>query len=81
MRTQNNAHWTRTKEGWLLIVTLLRHWETPGIGKGKGETYTAMVSKKGEHAQEKTVKLVSNIFKDRNSSDLKAYAVLVDGNT
>ena len=78
MAAFNEGQWTRTKEGWQIIVTVNRHWEAPKVGSGKGQSVQAKVVKRGEYAsrvQPSQLVLTSNVFSDRQTGLPKAFAV------
>ena len=77
MAAFNEAQWTRTKDGWQIIVTFNRHWEAPKVGSGKGGVVAAKVVKRGEYASRvkpSNLKLTSNVFTDRRTGLPKASA-------
>ena len=79
MVKKNWAQWTRTDNGWELLVRLVRHWEAPATGEGKGKGTVipnVVVTKKGKRDETKTVRLTSNVF--MRDSKVLAFAELVE---
>ena len=78
MAKRNTARWTRTKQGWSLIVTFHRYWEAPKIGDGLGTVLTVPVYHKGEYRGVDTeIKLTSRVFRAKDGH-LKAFAEEVE---
>ena len=79
MVKKNWAQWTRTDKGWELLVRLVRHWEAPAAGEGKGKgtiIANVVVAKKNKRDETKTVRLTSNVF--MRDSKVLAFAELVE---
>ena len=75
MAKENIANWTKTKNGWQIIVTLHRHWEAPDVGQGLGREVTAKIVKKGQYASQvrpQTLILTSRVFE--RDGNKKAFA-------
>ena len=66
---EDTARWTRTKQGWSLIVTFRRYWEAPKVGEGRGTVLTVPVYRKGDYRGVDTdVKLTSGVFRAKDGS-------------
>ena len=75
------ASWTKTSDGWQIIVEFVRQWEAPKVGTGKGKAFDVILLRKGEYTPKKPnakVRLTSRVFEDKKSHALKAFAEMAE---